>query len=151
MESVRNTVRWCALCVGLVGCDEAQYDYTPPPRGQSASALTDPSNTPSSVDDRMSAVAAMTAARCDREARCKNVGEGQKYATREACLAAVTQEWRKELGFYDCPGRIVDSALEVCLDEIRKHDCLNPLASMERLFDCDSHEICSIPHPNPRP
>jgi hypothetical protein len=146
-----KAVRWCALCVGLVGCEESQYDYTPPPRGQNASPLTAESDTRSKVPERQSAVAEMTAARCDREVRCKNVGQGQKYASREACLVSVGQEWRSELSFFDCPGHIVESALEDCLDELRANDCQNPLDSLERVLDCDSHEICSIPHANPRP
>src|SRR5262245_9023875 len=44
--------------------------------------------------DLTSAVDSIAQARCAREERCKNVGQGRKYATQDACIAAVKKEHR---------------------------------------------------------
>jgi hypothetical protein len=88
------------------------------------------------------AVDSITAARCDREQRCNNVGSGKKYETRDACVTKVQSDWQAELNAFECPQGIVQPELDECLDEIRTEGCANPFEALSRVAACRQGEIC---------
>lgn len=99
----------------------------------------------SRVEDRTnkSAVRAISTARCEREARCKNLGADAKYASKEDCLDRVRADWSKELSVYECPNGLVGAELDECLDDIRNEDCGNPFDTLARTMSCSKSEICA--------
>jgi hypothetical protein len=145
--------RWLALGLLLGACDEPQYDFTPkpgsptPPEG--VKQPVGPALTPPTEAALGEAAQAIARARCDREARCERVGAGRKYATHHACFVGIQEDLRDELDDYECPGGVVEGALDACVSEIHGEACDNPLATLERMIDCDSHEICRDPNPRP--
>lgn len=143
--------------LACVACDEKQYDDTklyndPSQESARPEGERQPQSraaTPLSKAQRASTANKLAEARCEREQRCNNVGEGRKYASQATCVNAVASEWREELDDYDCPGGTVQGALDHCLSEIRSEGCASPVASLERIVDCDTHEVCRTPDPRP--
>ncbi|WP_438029897.1 DUF6184 family natural product biosynthesis lipoprotein [Sorangium sp. So ce233] len=90
----------------------------------------------------VNAVDSIVQARCDREARCNNVGAGREYASSEACATRVRAEWRDDLNFADCPGGVDAKELNECLEEIRNDDCGNPFDTLGRIVACRSSDLC---------
>jgi len=89
------------------------------------------------------AVAEITTARCDREARCGNIGAGSRYSDSEACRARVRMDWTTELSAFECPGGIETDELDECLQAIRTEDCANPFDTLSRVVACRSGDICN--------
>ncbi|AUX23799.1 uncharacterized protein SOCEGT47_043290 [Sorangium cellulosum] len=89
-----------------------------------------------------SAVDSIVAARCDREARCNNIGADREYANRDACDSSVRSEWRDELTFGECPGGIDAKELNECLEAIRDEECGSPLDTLGRLAACRASDLC---------
>lgn len=90
----------------------------------------------------VNAVDSIVQARCDREARCNNVGSGREYASHEACATRVRAEWRDDLNLADCPGGVDAKELNECLEEIRNDDCNNPFDTLGRIVACRSSDLC---------
>ncbi|WP_437300397.1 DUF6184 family natural product biosynthesis lipoprotein [Sorangium sp. So ce426] len=90
----------------------------------------------------VSAVDSIVAARCDREARCNNIGADREYASQEACATRIRAEWRDDLNFAECPGGIDSKELTECLQEIRNDDCNNPFDTLGRIVACRSSDLC---------
>ncbi|WP_438040847.1 DUF6184 family natural product biosynthesis lipoprotein [Sorangium sp. So ce128] len=90
----------------------------------------------------VSAVDSIVAARCDREARCNNIGADREYASQEACATRIRAEWRDDLNFAECPGGIDSKELTECLQEIRNDDCNNPFDTLDRIVACRSSDLC---------
>jgi hypothetical protein len=88
------------------------------------------------------AVSSIYEARCQREARCNNVGDDKKYASMDACRSKVQSEWSKDLNLSDCPGGVDQKELSECLAEIRNDDCNNPLDHIGRVAACRSSDLC---------
>jgi|GEM_PF-2571698 len=156
MKSVRTWAASFAL-FSCFACEEKQYgetkEYNNPvdlrarPEGERQPSSR--AATPLSAKEREQTSRALAAARCDREQRCNNVGDGKKYASRDACLGVAVADWKQELDMYNCPGGTKEGALDRCADEIRNDGCLNPLASLERIVDCDTNSLCRNPDPRP--
>lgn len=96
------------------------------------------------VDDgtNRSAVRAIASARCEREARCNNLGADAKYPSKEECLDRVRADWAKELNAYECPGGLNRAELNECLEDIRGEDCGSPFDTLARTLSCSKTEIC---------
>jgi hypothetical protein len=96
------------------------------------------------VDDgtNSSAVRAIASARCEREARCGNLGADAKFASKEDCLDRVRADWAGELNAYACPGGLNRAELDECLGDIRGEDCGNPFDTLARTLSCSKTEIC---------
>jgi hypothetical protein len=82
-------------------------------------------------------------ARCEREARCNNIGADHKYATDEVCEEQIRSEWANDLNAYDCPNGVVDGELEECLNAIRAEDCNSPFDTLSRVSACTAGQICA--------
>lgn len=90
-----------------------------------------------------SAARNIAGARCDREERCANIGDGKKYASAEACEDQIRSDWANDLNAYDCPAGVVDSELEECLTAIRAEDCNSPFDTLSRVSQCMAAQICA--------
>ena len=55
------------------------------------------------------AVNAITRARCEREERCGNVGDGKSYASMDVCGDKIRADWSEDLNKYECPKGIVQA------------------------------------------
>jgi hypothetical protein len=132
--SVVGLVLAAAAPLLATACDreERALGTTRPPEGSQAQARTAVA----------SAVDSIVAARCDREARCNNVGQGREYASKDACATRIRAEWRDELNFAECPGGIDSKELNECLQEIRNDDCNNPFDTLGRIVACRSSDLC---------
>jgi Family of unknown function (DUF6184) len=93
-----------------------------------------------------SAVDSIVQARCDREARCNNIGTDREYTNRDACLSEVRADWRDDLNFTDCPGGVDSKELNECMEEIRAESCGNPFDTLGRLVACRSSDLCRSAH-----
>jgi hypothetical protein len=89
-----------------------------------------------------SALDSIASARCDREAKCKNIGADQKFKSKDACLAEVKKDKVEGLNASECPGGIDQKELGECLEEIRNEDCNNPLDTIGRLAACRTSDMC---------
>jgi hypothetical protein len=117
------------------------------PRDPAAPAARDPGPggmepAPGAAAANRSAVESITAARCDWEQRCNNVGSGKKYASRGQCVNRVHSDWQSDLNTLECPKGVVQAKLDRCLSTIRGEGCANPLESLGRLVACRQIEIC---------
>jgi hypothetical protein len=88
-------------------------------------------------------VESLALARCERETRCENIGDGKKYANRDACMNDVRAKGDNELTTSSCPAGINQSKLQTCLDEIRTERCNNPLDQLGRLSACRTDALCA--------
>jgi hypothetical protein len=93
--------------------------------------------------ENVSAVRNIADARCEREQKCGNIGDGQSYSSADACGDAVRSEWSEDLNAYECPNGIVDSALEQCLVAIRNEECGAPFDTLQRITACSAGDICA--------
>lgn len=121
-----------ALLVSACDREERALGTTRPPDGTQVEARV---ATASAVDS-------IVQARCDREARCNNIGPDRTFASNEACSSRVRAEWRDELNLAECPGGIDSKELNECLQEIRNDDCNNPFDTLGRIVACRSSDLC---------
>jgi hypothetical protein len=82
-------------------------------------------------------------ARCQREARCNNLGADQKFATQAACEDQIRSDWGADLNTLECPNGVVEQQLEECLAAIRGEECNSPLDTLSRMTECQSPQICA--------
>jgi hypothetical protein len=87
-------------------------------------------------------VTQLAAARCERERTCKNVGPGDKYASREVCMDQTRGSLANDLNGYDCPRGIDRDALERCTAAIRIEECNHPLDTLSRMEKCRTAALC---------
>lgn len=90
-----------------------------------------------------SAAKDIASARCDREARCSNVGADKKFASEENCQNSIRSEWAQDLNAYDCPKGVVEKELNECLTAIRDEDCNSPFDTLGRISACTVGQICA--------
>jgi hypothetical protein len=104
----------------------------------------DKSGAPKAAGDTVSesAVSALARARCDREERCDNVGNGKKYASRGECLSETRSDWRDDLNARECPEGVSSSQLAHCVDEIKRESCGNPVEKLESVLACRTADLC---------
>jgi hypothetical protein len=87
-------------------------------------------------------VSKLSAARCDREQSCKNVGPNQKYVSRDVCLDQMRGSLANDLNAYECPRGIDESQLERCMAAIRSEECSHPLDTISRMEKCRTGALC---------
>lgn len=88
------------------------------------------------------AVGAITRARCEREERCGNVGDGKSHSSMDVCEDKIRADWSDDLNKYECPQGIVQAELDECLKDIRGEDCSSPFDTLTRVVQCNSADIC---------
>jgi hypothetical protein len=81
--------------------------------------------------------------RCDREARCNNIGAKEKYKTRADCIAELERDKRDDINSDVCRGGIRQKELRECLQSIRDESCGNPLDAITRLAACRTGNLCA--------
>ena len=84
----------------------------------------------------------ITDARCAREQRCENVGDGKKFSSADDCRARVRADWKDDLNGVECPQGINEAELNECLGEIRGEDCGSPIDTLSRVAACTTGQIC---------
>jgi hypothetical protein len=105
---------------------------------------TDPARpaTAAGTAQNESAVSSITMARCDREARCNNVGGGKKYLSREDCVTKTRADWRDDLNARECPNGVVSTQLTSCVNQIKEESCNNPVEKLESVLACRTVDLC---------
>ncbi|MFO0601733.1 MAG: DUF6184 family natural product biosynthesis lipoprotein [Polyangiales bacterium] len=81
-------------------------------------------------------------ARCSREARCNNVGEGRRYMSEQACRTVVVNDFARDLNAAECNAGIDRGELTECMNDIRTEDCNNPLDTLSRVAACRTSDLC---------
>jgi hypothetical protein len=101
------------------------------------------------TEPRISAAAAVpkiAAAECDFEARCKNVGTGLKYSSRQHCLDAHSGDINQDFGEdADCGNGVSVEDLNECLSTVQSQDCGGVTAAVEGVqapLMCRSNALC---------
>jgi Family of unknown function (DUF6184) len=122
----------------LLACDHpATHNSTPdvrsPPSGVTNAQAT-------REDGRL--VDELANARCDREEGCKNVGPGQKYASRDVCLDQMRGSMGNDLNPQNCPLGIDRSRFDGCLAAVRAEQCDRPLDTLARVQECRTSDMC---------
>jgi hypothetical protein len=90
-----------------------------------------------------SAVTSLATERCDREARCNNIGAKEKYKTRADCVAELERDKRDDLNSDVCRGGIRQKELNDCLQAVHDEACGNPLDAITRLTACRTGNLCA--------
>lgn len=90
-----------------------------------------------------SAVTSLATERCDREARCNNIGAKEKYKTRADCIAELERDKRDDINSDVCRGGIRQKELSDCLQAIHDEACGNPLDAITRLTACRTGNLCA--------
>ena len=90
-----------------------------------------------------SAVTSLATERCDREARCNNIGAKEKYKTRADCVAELERDKRDDINSDVCRGGIRQKELNDCLQAIHDEACGNPLDAITRLTACRTGNLCA--------
>lgn len=94
---------------------------------------------PVAIDQALSRI---VDARCDREMRCGNVGDGKKFTDRPACQSQVKKDFADGINAEDCPAGVDAKELDECLTDARKEDCNNPFDTIGRVAACRTSDIC---------
>ncbi len=86
----------------------------------------------------------LTAARCDREQACSNIGDGKKYASRRVCMDQVRGSIGNDLNANQCPRGLDDAAVDQCLSAIGNEECgAHPVEALSRFDKCRAGNMCS--------
>jgi hypothetical protein len=96
---------------------------------------------PTRMDFR-AALGEIAQARCSREARCNNVGEGRRYMSEQACRTVVVNDFARDLNASECNAGIDRGELTECMNDIRTEDCNNPLDTLSRVAACRTSDLC---------
>lgn len=144
-----------ALAVGAVamlGCErkervneegEREVQVSPArPANEPAPARSEKEKMVKKSVSSASAVSSIVDARCDREARCENIGANKKYKSWQQCNQEIAKKSSDKIGAPECPGGIDSHELSECLTEIRNEGCGNPLDTLERVAACNSADLC---------
>ncbi len=117
----------------LVACGGSNTNQEP---AVSGTGVMSAQKVDSSVVDKLSA------ARCDREQSCSNVGAGQKYASRTVCMDQMRGGLANDLNAYECPRGIDEAQLGDCVTAIRAEECSHPFDTISRMEKCRTGALC---------
>lgn len=81
-------------------------------------------------------------ARCEREARCDDIGPGKRHASPTACYNDVINNRADDLTGQSCPGGVENQHFARCLNSIRNEGCGRPLDTISRIANCRTGELC---------
>lgn len=88
------------------------------------------------------AAEAIAEARCERERRCGNIGDGRAYMSRFDCERRVRARWADDLNAIECPLGVNEGALARCLRELRDTECDDMRDTLGRWMECEGARIC---------
>jgi hypothetical protein len=138
-----STVLAASLVAGLVvACGAEQKGagtaQNPVPGSEPPQGVTSAQN---AVDQKT--VERIADARCDHEQKCNNIGQGQKYGSRDDCKKDMTSSTSGELNATSCPKGLDQDALNRCLGAINNETCSAvSLDMLARIADCRTGSIC---------
>jgi hypothetical protein len=89
-----------------------------------------------------SVVDQLAMASCDHEQGCYNIGNGQTYASREACMSQLRGSIDNQLSGY-CPQGVAQDGLAKCMSSIRTDSCSHTLLALVHEEHCDASIICA--------
>lgn len=92
------------------------------------------------VSEAEDAAESVANARCDREQRCKTIGESKTYADRDHCMTVMKNEAMKD--FSDCRKGVDQEDLRQCLTEIANQDCDGPFSGLAESKACGMDDLC---------
>lgn len=81
-------------------------------------------------------------ARCAREQRCGDIGEGKSYTSKDDCLARVRADWKGDLNANECPAGVNEVRLNECLTSVKQEECGHPFETLDRVATCRSGAMC---------
>jgi hypothetical protein len=121
----------------LFACDHPATHNTTPDLSSSPSGVT---NAQARADGQL--VDELANARCDRETWCKNVGAGQKYASRDVCVDQMRGSIGNDLNPQNCPAGIERARFDGCVAATRAEQCDRPLDTLARVQECRTSDMC---------
>jgi hypothetical protein len=111
------------------GADLAAHD--PAPRGLTRTPQSD-----DAILDRLSA------ARCEREESCRNVGDGRMYASKSACIERVRDGIATDVKPHTCSNGVDGAELERCAAALEFERCDRALDSLAGMDRCQTAALC---------
>jgi hypothetical protein len=84
----------------------------------------------------------LTAARCDQEQGCNNIGPGAKYASRSVCMEQVHGSIANDLNAYNCPRGLDSAGVDRCMSAIKSEECSHPFDTLTRYDKCRTGALC---------
>lgn len=125
-----------------VGPREASRADTVPTYAAASSTSPSASTTPRAQQSDEAIVERLSQARCQREDWCRNVGDGQAFASREVCLDTMRGGFGNDINEFKCPRGVDGVRLERCALAIQREQCDEPLDTIMRMDKCRSASIC---------
>jgi len=92
--------------------------------------------------DFRAALGEIARARCTRESRCNNVGEGRRYMNDQACRTVLLNDFSRDLNPTECTAGIDRDELNECMRDIQAEDSNNPLDTISRVAACRTSDLC---------
>ncbi|HEX9295137.1 MAG TPA: DUF6184 family natural product biosynthesis lipoprotein, partial [Polyangiaceae bacterium] len=89
-----------------------------------------------------SAVSRLATARCNVEARCRNLGPHEKFTSYQDCLARMEIDKRGEISIANCPRGVDEEQLKSCIQAIRVDECGNSTDAISRAAECRLASLC---------
>jgi hypothetical protein len=84
----------------------------------------------------------LTAARCDQEDGCKNIGPGAKFDSRTTCMGGIRGNIGNDLNAYKCPRGIDRAGVDRCMGAIKAEECNHPFETLSRYDACRTGALC---------
>lgn len=88
------------------------------------------------------AINRIIAARCQREATCKNIGSDKHFTSYDVCAKELRSKVQDDLKASECPKGIDGKELDECMEAIRTESCNNPIDTISRLAACRTSDLC---------
>jgi hypothetical protein len=88
------------------------------------------------------AVSSLAAAQCDREVRCKKVGQNETYKTRDECVSKVQHDKGQSINDKACTGGINQGNFNECIKALQEEECGNPMSTLQRMSACKTDSLC---------
>ncbi len=131
-----------ALTGVVFGCNKSDRGGTAMERDRETSQQTTTTGANVGAVNNETAIDRIVAARCEREAACKNIGTDKHYSSRETCTRDVKGKLQGDLKASDCPNGIDAKHLDDCLKSIRDESCGNAIESLSRMSACNTAGLC---------
>jgi uncharacterized protein DUF6184 len=98
-----------------------------------------------STDDLQSARTQATTASCNYYQMCNQIGPGLTFETFQDCQNQALSFWTSQWPTAACDGKIVSSALSMCIDAINSTLCMNGIDVLATLYaKCPEARICGL-------